>query len=172
MTALLIGSSSAAPGSQKRAVFDAFVPWVCRRIPHLHLAGIKSLGEGVVFVVATGTDPGARPLAAVVFHAYSPAFRSIEVSMASDSLMWAKKPAISTMLNYVFNELKCERLQAVTARKGRGPKRARRFLEHLGFRFEGVGRRAFGADDAVMFSMLRENAQYWLTGVKPQQKAA
>lgn len=172
MTVLILGSSSAEPGTQKRAVYDAFMPWICRRVPQVAAAGVSHLGEGVIFLVATGAEANSRPLAAVLFHNYQPAWKTIEVTMAAVTPIWAKKAAISTMLRYVFDELGCERLQAVTAKRGSGPKRARRFLEHLGFKFEGVGRRAFGSDDAVMFSMLRTDAQYWLTGIRPHDRAA
>lgn len=165
MSVLLFGSSAHPIGTQKRTIYDAFIPWAIKRIPHAWKAGVRDFGEAVVFVVATKGIPDGKVQAVVVFHNYSPAYKTIEVSMAADSPMWAKKPAISTMLNYVFNEIGCERLQAVTAKRGPGPKHARRFLEHLGFKYEGVGRRAFGSDDAVMFSMLREDAQYWLTGI-------
>lgn len=91
--------------------------------------------------------------------------------MASDTPMWAKPSVISPLLSYVFDTLRCERLQATVPKRGAGPKHTRRFLEHLGFKYEGVGRKAFGTDDAVMFSMLRDDAARWL-GVESNARAA
>lgn len=164
MSVILWGSSDSPEGSYERAIHDAFVPWTIKRIPQMVKSGVRTFGPCGVFVVASSADPKARILAAVVFHNHHPAYRMIEVSMAADSPMWARPSIISTLLHYVFNTLRCERLQATVPRRGAGPKHTRRFLEHLGFKYEGVGRKAFGSDDAVMFSMLRDDAARWLKG--------
>lgn len=171
MTVLLWGSSAAEPGSYERRIHDAFIPWTIRRIPHMAKLGVSSFGPCGVFVVASSAEPNARILATVVFHNYHPAYRMIEVSMASDTPMWAKPSVISPLLAYVFDTQRCERLQATVPKRGAGPKHTRRFLEHLGFKYEGVGRKAFGTDDAVMFSMLREDAARWLGEVRNVQAA-
>ena len=165
MSALFHGTSYAEPGSFERTLHDAMTSWVAQRIPQMAKTGATGFGPAVVFVVVDRPDPiNGKPLAAVVFHNHVPGYRSMEVSMASVSPMWAKPSHISTMLRYVFVTNGCERLQAVVARRGRGPKRTARFLRHLGFKFEGTGRRAFGYDDALMYSMLREDATRWLEG--------
>ncbi len=171
MSVLLWGSSAAVPGSYERQIHDAFIPWTIRRIPHMAKSGVTSFGPCGVFVVASSAEPKARILATVVFHNHHPAYRMIEVSMASDTPMWAKPSVISPLLSYVFDTLRCERLQATVPKRGAGPKHTRRFLEHLGFKYEGVGRKAFGTDDAVMFSMLRDDAARWLGEVRNVQAA-
>ncbi len=164
MSALLWGSSAAEPGSFERRIHDAFVPWVIRRIPHMAKLGVQSFGPCGVFVVASSPEASARVRAVVVFHNHHSAYRMIEVSMASETPVWARHETVRTLLGYVFDTLRCERLQATVPKRGAGPKHTRRFLEHLGFKYEGVGRKAFGTDDAVMFSMLREDAARWLRG--------
>lgn len=164
MSAILWGSSDSEPGTFERRIHDAFVPWVIKRIPHMVNAGVRSFGPCIVFVVASSPEPSASIRAAVVFHNHIPAYRMIEVSMASDTPHWAKPETIRVLLTYVFETIRCERLQATVPKRGAGPKHTRRFLEHLGFKYEGVGRRGFGSDDAVMFSMLREDAARWLKG--------
>lgn len=171
MSVLLWGSSAAIPGSYERQIHDAFIPWTIRRIPHMAKSGVTSFGPCGVFVVASSAEPKARILATVVFHNHHPAYRMIEVSMASDTPMWAKPSVISPLLSYVFDTLRCERLQATVPRRGKGPKHTRKFLENLGFVYEGVGRRAFGDDDAVMFSMIREDAARWLSAPSAKRAA-
>ena len=168
MSVLLYGSSSAPAGTYERAVHDGFVPWVIKRIPHMARVGAASFGPAIVFVVASSPEPRARILAAVVFHGFHAGYRTMEVSMASDTPLWAKPRHISTMLRYVFDTAGCKRLQAVVPRRGAGPRRTNRFLKHIGFKFEGIGRCGFGTNDAVMLSMLREDAARWL----PQEGAS
>lgn len=171
MTVLLWGSSASPAGSFERNIHDAFVPWIIRRIPHMAKYGVKTFGPCGVFVVASSPEPNAKILAAMAFHNHHAAYRMIEVSMASDTPMWAKPTVIGPILSYVFNTLKCERLQVTIPRRGAGPKHTRKFLDHLGFKYEGVGRKAFGFDDAVMMSMLREDAARWLSEVRNVQAA-
>lgn len=162
MSVLLYGASHAEPGTYERAIHDGFVPWAIRRIPHMARVGAKGFGPCVLFVVASSADPKARILAVVVFHGYQAGYKSLEVSMASATPLWAKPRHVTAMLSYVFNTAGCERLQAVIAKRGAMAKHVNSFLKHLGFKFEGVGRRALGNDDAVMLSMLREDASRWL----------
>lgn len=171
MSVILWGSSDSPEGSYERAIHDAFVPWTIKRIPQMVKSGVRTFGPCGVFVLASSPEPSARILAAVVFHNHHPEYRMIEVSMAADSPMWAKPSIVSPLLSYVFDTLRCERLQATVPRRGKGPKHTRRFLEHLGFQYEGVGRKAFGTDDAVMFSMLREDAARWIGGASNVQAA-
>lgn len=163
MSVLLYGSSFAQPGTYERAIHDSFIPWVIRRIPHMARVGAPGFGPCAVFVVASSADPKARILAVVVFHNFHSAYRMVEVSMASASPMWARPSIVTALLSYVFNTAKCERLQAVIPKRGSMAKHVNRFLtKSLGFKFEGIGRRALGNDDAVMLSMLREDASRWL----------
>lgn len=163
MSALLFGSSASPDGTLEKQIHDAFVPWVIRRIPHMQRAGVDSFGPCGVFVVVDKPDlQNGRPLAAVVFHNHVPGYRSIEASVASVSRMWAKPAHISALLRYAFVTNGCERLQAATAKRGRAAKHVQKFLRNLGFKYEGAGRKAFGSDDALMFSMLRDEAARWL----------
>lgn len=161
MSKLFHGMSYAAPGSLERAIYDRAIPWTIAHIPHMLRAGIRDFGPCVVFVV-TSEDAKARILASVVFHNHQAPFRLVEVSMASVTPLWARPKHISTMLSYVFDQVGCGRLQAIVPKRGSGPKHTQKFLRHLGFKFEGCGRKGFGNDDALMFSMLREDASRWL----------
>lgn len=120
--------------------------WVAERIPHMHGPFPPAAAIGVV-------DEDGRPLGGVVFTSHHPAYRSIEASFASASPRWLTKGIISAILTYPFGQLDCQRVTTVTPRKATS---ARRFLEVFGFRREGIVRRGFGADDAVISGLLRE----------------
>lgn len=89
--------------------------------------------------------------AGAVYHAYRPEFRGIEISFAMRPGLYLSRSAISALLRYPFIELNCVRVTAVTPLKATS---TRQFLEKLGFKREGVLRRAFGTDDAVVYGML------------------
>jgi RimJ/RimL family protein N-acetyltransferase len=125
----------------------AVADWVARRIPHL--------GEGSAFgpCAAIGVEAeDGRPLGGVVFSNWQPKCRSIEASFASASPRWLTRRIIGAILSYPFEQLECQRLTAITPRRA---KAARRFLDAFGFRREGLVRKGFGDDDAVVSGMLK-----------------
>lgn len=98
-------------------------------------------------------DSNDVPLAGVVFSGYrGEPFNSIEVSIASESPRWATRGIIHALLSYPFDQLGCTRVQVTIPLKN---ERAQRFCKGIGFVREGVARRGFGADHAVVMSMLR-----------------
>jgi RimJ/RimL family protein N-acetyltransferase len=133
-----------------RLVLDqsaAIAAWVAARIPHM--AGAGDFGPcSAIGVVAADS----RALGGVVFHSYQPRFANIEVSFASATPRWLTRNLIRSILAYPFDQLGCQRLTAITPKKARA---ARAFLDHFGFKREGVVRRGFGDDDAIVSGLLR-----------------
>ncbi len=131
---------------------DAMVAeWVGFHIPHV--------GSGPAFgpcsAIGVESDAG-EPLGGVVYSNYQPACRSIELSFASASPRWLTRPIICAMMRYPFDQLGCQRVTAVTPRRN---KPARRFVEVFGFKREGLVRRGFGDDDAVISGLLKREWQ-------------
>jgi RimJ/RimL family protein N-acetyltransferase len=125
----------------------AVAEWVGSRIPHV------GSGEGFGPCVALGVEGEDGPLiGGVVFSNWQPGCRSIEASFASDTARWLTRRLITQILSYPFGQLGCQRITAITPRKA---KAARRFLDAFGFRREGLVRKGFGDDDAVISGMLR-----------------
>lgn len=121
--------------------------WVARRIPHV--------GSGPAFGPCAAIGVAAadgRPLGGVVFSNWQPACRSIEASFAADSPRWLTRRIIGAMLRYPFVQLDCQRITTLTPR---GAVAARRFIDAFGFRREGLVRKGFGDDDAVVSGLLR-----------------
>ena len=120
--------------------------WVAARIPHM------AAGEGFGPCAAIGVaDESGRALGGVVFSNFQPRYRSIEVSFAAETPRWLTARLIGGILSYPFVQLGCQRITAVTPRRAA---RARRFLDRFGFRREGVVRKGFGADDAIVSGLL------------------
>lgn len=125
---------------------DDFVAnWVAERIPHM-----RGGGFGPNASIAVLTDDGAL-IGGVVFHDFRPDVRSIEVSGASVSPRWLTRSLISMILSYPFEQLHCRRITTITPRRNEA---ARRFNRKLGYKQEGLIRRGFGNDDAIVYGML------------------
>ena len=86
----------------------------------------------------------------------------IEMSIASDSPKWCSRENLDALFGYPFRQLKVSRVQATVHRKNR---HARRFVERLGFVYEGMGRRAWPTGgDAAVYSMLPHECRWLRNG--------
>jgi len=121
--------------------------WVAARIAHMGASA--DFGPCAAIGIA---DEAGRALGGVVFSNFQPGFRSIEVSFAAETSRWLTRPLICGILSYPFVQLDCQRVTAVTPR---GARKARSFLDRFGFKREGVVRRGFGTDDAIISGLLR-----------------
>lgn len=129
----------------------AVADWVGTRIPHV--------GGGGAFgpCAALGVEGKSGALiGGVVFSNWQPSCRSIEASFASDTPRWLTRGLIAQIMAYPFDQLGCQRVTAITPRKA---KAARRFLDAFGFKREGLVRKGFGDDDAVVSGLLRREGR-------------
>ncbi|HLI66322.1 MAG TPA: GNAT family protein [Caulobacteraceae bacterium] len=135
---------------------EAVAAWVAARIPQMEGAG----DFGACAAIGVAAEDG-RALGGVVFHNYQPRFRNIEASFASESPRWLTRRLIGQIMAYPFDQLACQRLTAITPKKAAA---ARAFLDHFGFKREGVVRKGFGDDDAIVSGLLRREwrASRWM----------
>lgn len=91
------------------------------------------------------------PIGGVVFFNYHPHYSSIEIAGAALQAKWLTRKLITQIMAYPFDQLRVGRITALTPRKATS---ARRFLEQFGFKREGLARRGFGTDDAVLYGLL------------------
>jgi RimJ/RimL family protein N-acetyltransferase len=120
--------------------------WVGERV------GITNFG----LCTTLGIADESGLIAGVVFNNYrEPA--TIEATIASTSPRWCSRGTLGVIFGYVFDQLGCRRLTAVTGSKNQ-PVRA--FLCRLGFREEGLLRHGFKEDDAVVFGMIRDECRW------------
>jgi RimJ/RimL family protein N-acetyltransferase len=85
---------------------------------------------------------------------------SIMVAGAATSARWAlNRQIMKELFEYPFVTLGCERMQSTVSVENR---RSQRFTEGLGFRREGLLRRAYNGKDAILYGMLQDECP-WLT---------
>ena len=104
-----------------------------------------------------GVARGGKIIAAALFCNYQPP--TIEVTFVTDSPRWASRQVIGEILRFPFVQLGCKRMTAVTERTN---VRARRLLEGLGFRLEGVHPDAFPSGVGLSYGLLKADAERWL----------
>lgn len=131
--------------------------------PVWHWDNFRALG-----VVRRSADPEVLELiGGVIFHNYRPHARDIEITAAFNSPRWCLPDTIKQILAFPIEQLGCTRC---TARTARNNKHARLFNERLGFKVEGVQRRAFDGKpsprgDTIMYGLLLDQFE-WLRKVK------
>jgi len=69
------------------------------------------------------------------------------------------RPFLFAIFDYPFNQLNKRRITALVAKRNR---RARRFVQKLGFNFEGNMRHALADDDMLIFGLLKEDCRWHL----------
>lgn len=121
---------------------DPVAAWVAQRIPQM--AGMPF--AGVTWAIGVEADNGV-PLGGVVFSNHVPAWRTIDISFASESPRWLTKRLISGIMAYPFDQLGVRRLTSYTPKKN---KRARTFIDTFGFVREGCLWRGCGTDDVIV----------------------
>lgn len=124
---------------------EAVAGWVARKLGY----GDDFFGPCRSIAVV---GPNDEPLAGIVFSGYRKHFKSIELSIAAESPRWATRGIIHAILAFPFHQWGCERVSLTTGLRN---KRATKLAVGLGFTREGVARKAFGDDHAVVLSMLR-----------------
>ncbi|MYA89844.1 MAG: hypothetical protein F4X97_15575 [Boseongicola sp. SB0662_bin_57] len=128
------------------------VPWVAQRI------GMAP--EDFRECTAMGVRMGDELLCGVVFNEFRPARfgSSMQATIVQERPGWATRTTLRDMFRYPFEQMGVVRLWVSTSRRNR---RARRLAERLGFRLEGVARRAWdGQTDAHILSMFPEECRW------------
>lgn len=117
--------------------------------------------------MATAIAQDGVIIAGVVYSNYHPRVPSVEMSIAAVSPRWATKAVLCDAFSLPFEKLGVVRVQATVERRN---KPARRFVERLGFVYEGKGRRAGpGGVDMIVYSMLPHECR-WLGPVEKERK--
>ena len=134
---------------------DAVVAEVVRR-------RIKGAEDGFGPCTAIGVIRQERLIGGVVYHNYQSHYKSIQVSFAFDSPLWATPTVLRAVCRYPFDQLGVVRVTSLAAKKN---KRSRRMIESVGFKLEGVARKGFGDDDCCIYGLFRHECR-WLKDKK------
>ena len=124
--------------------------WVAQRAPHAD--------NGFERYVAIGVEDKGDLIAGCVYNDFRG--HAMHVSIASTTPKWASRKVLYAFFGYPFLQCKVERLTAYT---GKSMASVRAFLVRLGFVEEGVIRKGFADDDAVIYGMLRSECR-WIKG--------
>lgn len=86
-------------------------------------------------------------------------YRQTEIEMVcAGAPGWLNKTAIKAYFAYPFLQLGCRRASVIIHKKN---KRSRRFAERLGFKMEGVHKKAMAdGGDAISYAMLKEDCRW------------
>lgn len=110
---------------------------------------------------SVGVAKNARPVAGVVFNWFRQEQHGndVRVSIAAEPhTLWATREVLGKLFDYPFNQWGCTRITAVVRE---GNEHSAKFVKHLGFRKEGVLRRAWdGKTNALIFSILKNECEY------------
>lgn len=116
-----------------------------------------------------GVVRGGVIIGGVIYHGFRKDDGDIQVSIAFDSPRWATRQTLAELFAYAFVTLDCVRMTAFANRRN---KRSRRLLEGLGFRLEGIARKAVARrNDACMYGLLRDECR-WLRKDHGQEHTA
>ena len=122
--------------------------WVGERI------GIDDFGP----CAAIGVVDDGAPVAGIVYSGWRDRPGALEMSIAASSPRWCRRWVLEAAFRYPFEQLGARRVQATIRR---GNRTARRFVERLGFRYEGMAREAWPTgEDAALYSMLRRECRW------------
>ena len=115
---------------------------------------------------AMGVVVGDRLVAGVLWNMYYG--HMISVTFVADSPRWASRRILAELFEYPFCQLDVARITAYTGRKN---KSARKLLEHLGFKVEGVMRKGRSRkEDAILYGMLKAECR-WLRDARHDEHA-
>lgn len=127
--------------------------WVAERIPDCHY-GFKDC-------TAIGVVSGERMIAGVVYHQYQPEFGTIQLHIATESPMWARRETIRQLLAYPFIQLGVFKAWVCMAEDNH---KAVETVKHIGFKREATLANQFGKGrHAVISRMYRPDFDrlYW-----------
>ena len=130
---------------------DGYVAkWVAHRIPYVRNGWNNYTAIGL-------TDDNHHLICGVVYHDMDASI-NIQMSIASDTPKWATRQTLKWFFHYPFEQLKVQRVTALTSSSNLN---TQKMLERLGYKKEGVIRKAYGDDDALIYGLLREEVK-WL----------
>jgi RimJ/RimL family protein N-acetyltransferase len=135
------------------ATKHALIEWAQSRIPHLYG------GELPPCVIGGVVRSGVLQAAVAFYDARDQAegWRTLGVSVAADSVRWARPSVLYAIFQYAFEQARADLLVVGTPHKNEA---AIKLLRHLGFHPDGIRRHRYGHKlHAADFSMTRAEWQ-------------
>lgn len=104
---------------------------------------------------ALGLLRGDRMVAGIVYNNFES--RNICMHIGAIGSHWCTRGFLFAAFDYPFNQLQKRRITALVRAKN---KRARGFVENIGFAYEGTLKHYYDQDDMRVYGMLRENCRF------------
>lgn len=132
---------------------ESVAAWVARQLPHV---GARGFGPCRAVAIVNGD----RPLGAIVYHDYQPECGTVQISMATQSRLWAQPQTIRDLLAIPFVQYKAHKVWTCIPADNEP---ALRFNKGIGMVREAVLRHQFGRGrNAWVYGMLaHEYAERW-----------
>lgn len=129
----------------------ALARWVALRIPYVDSGPAEPFGPAE----CVGVERERRLIAAVVFHMWDPASKTIAASMAADTAMWARRETIADILKVPFDMCGARKLYVMIRSDNA---KVTRFVRHVGFREEARLSEHYGPHlHAVIFGLKKKH---------------
>ncbi len=118
-------------------------------------ADLDDIGQNYV---AIGFTRNKKPIGGVVFVEYNPKIKTCNLLVRSASRMFMKPEVLRHVFGTAFNNIGVDCIR-VGVREGN--KASEKVIRHIGFRKEGVHRRAWdGKTNMITFSLLKSECKY------------
>lgn len=145
-----------------------FAKWAADRLPYV---GELGFGPCRAVGVATGATAHDRLLAVVVFHSFQPTTKTVQISCAAVSPMWARREAIRELLRIAFEDFDCNMVWMAIPHTNERAIRFNKSDRGMGMKMAGPLRHMFGPGvHAVHMSMTRnEWARRWKEASRERQ---
>lgn len=118
-------------------------------------ATLEDLGEDYL---ALGFVRDGKPIGGVAFTEYNQQANSVNVMIRSASRMWLKPEVLKTVFHTAYNEIG---VGVIRVGIKEGNKRSENLCKKLGFRKEGVHRKAWdGRTNMITYSLLKSECKH------------
>lgn len=108
-----------------------FERWAVSRMPHMDLN--IGVGPCKTAAVCTGYDASDTLLAVILYHAFDPLSRTVQISISAASPRWISKGTVRTLLAVPFDQWACRKVWSVVASDNLP---AQKLCGGLGFKLE------------------------------------
>ncbi len=123
---------------------EQIAAWVAERIPHVR-------GGSFGLCAAIGVVSGDRLLAGVVFHEFKAEYENMQISMAAESPMWARRDIVAGLLHYAFQQNPIFSLYTLTPPENEA---ALKVNEHIGLKRKTIIPHGFGKKQHTVFCQM------------------
>ena len=122
----------------------------------LEVFGFDRYGDPLFQTLGFADSKGKLLCVVIAYHYTKP---NVTMAFAADSPRWATRGNIEELGKWAFEDLDCQRVTAFVKKTNR---RARKFDEGIGFKYEGNLRKAADDSDIIIYGLFKEEHLKWV----------